>query len=88
MKSITEHPEPHKGNSSPLGATVCNGGVNFSVFARDCGGIELLLFNDADDATASRVIFLDPRHNRSYHYWHIFVPGIGAGQLYGFRVLN
>jgi glycogen operon protein len=86
MKSITEHSEPHKGNSSPLGATVCNGGVNFSVFARDCSGVELLLFNDADDATASRVISLDPRHNRSYHYWHIFVPGIGAGQLYGFRV--
>jgi hypothetical protein len=28
--------ELHKGNTSPLGATVCHGGVNFSVFARDC----------------------------------------------------
>jgi glycogen operon protein len=78
--------ELHKGNTSPLGATVCNGGVNFSVFARDCSGIELLLFDHADDATASRIITLDPRHNRTYHYWHTFVPDIGAGQLYGYQV--
>jgi len=80
------HSEPHKGNTSPLGATVCNGGVNFSVFARDCTGIELLLFDHADAVTASRIIPLDPRQNRTYHYWHIFVPDIGSGQLYGFRV--
>jgi glycogen operon protein len=85
-KAGAPHSELHKGNTSPLGATVCNGGVNFSVFARDCSGIELLLFDRADDATASRVIPLDPRHNRTYHYWHTFVPDIGAGQLYGYRV--
>jgi isoamylase len=80
------HSELHKGNTSPLGATVCNGGVNFSVFARDCTGIELLLFDHADDATASRIITLDPKRNRTYHYWHIFVPDIVSGQLYGYRV--
>ena len=78
--------ELHKGNTSPLGATVCNGGVNFSVFARDCTGIELLLFDHADDAVPAKIVTLDPRHNRTYHYWHTFVPDIGAGQLYGFRV--
>jgi len=79
-------PELQRGNTSPLGATVTPGGVNFSVFARDCTGVELLLFDQADDANASRTITLDPKRNRTYHYWHIFVPGIGAGQLYGFRV--
>ena len=79
-------PELPRGNTSPLGATVTPGGVNFSVFARDCTGVELLLFDQADDANASRTITLDPKRNRTYHYWHIFVPGIGAGQLYGFRV--
>ena len=78
--------ELHKGNTSPLGATVCHGGVNFSVFSRDCTGIELLLFDRVDDATALRVVTLDPIQNRTYHYWHTFVPGIGAGQLYGYRV--
>ncbi len=86
MKKVSLHPEPHKGSTSPLGATVCNGGVNFSVFARDCSGIELLLFDHADDKTASRIITLDPRQNRTLYYWHTFVPDIGAGQLYGYRV--
>lgn len=27
-----------------------------------------------------------PRQNRTYHYWHLFVPGIGPRQLYGYRV--
>ncbi len=37
-------------------------------------------------ATPSRVIRLDPVTNRTYHYWHVFVPGILPGQLYGYRV--
>lgn len=79
-------PDVNRGNTSPLGATVSPGGVNFSVFARDCTGIELHLFDRAEDAKASRIIELDPKRNRTYHYWHTFVPDIGAGQLYGYRV--
>jgi isoamylase len=76
----------HQGASSPLGATVFPGGVNFCVFSRDCSAVQLLLFDGVDDARPSRTITLDPKHNRTYHYWHIFVPGIGPGQLYGYRV--
>jgi glycogen operon protein len=90
MTTDTETTDTHcleeRGNTSPLGATISRGGVNFSVFARDCTGIELLLFDRAEDAKPSRVIALDPRLNRTYHYWHTFVPGVGAGQLYGYRV--
>ena len=32
------------------------------------------------------MIDLDPRTNRTYHYWHAFVPDVTAGQLYGYRV--
>ncbi|NVN89670.1 MAG: glycogen debranching protein GlgX [Desulfuromonadales bacterium] len=85
-RAVSVSCELHKGSTSPLGATVCHDGVNFSVFARDCTGIELLLFDHVDDGTASRIISFDPRHNRTYHYWHTFVPDIAAGQLYGFRV--
>jgi glycogen operon protein len=46
--------------------------------------MELLLF-DHVDAEPSRVIRIDPATNRAYHYWHVFVPGIGPGQLYGYR---
>jgi len=74
-----------EGRSSPLGATVSDGGVNFSLYSRDAREIELLLFHDADDVRPERVIHLEPASNRTYHYWHVFVPGLRAGQLYGYR---
>ena len=74
------------GNAAPLGATVCLGGVNFSLFSRDATGVELRLFDRPDDAKPARVIALDPASNRTYHYWHVFVPGVRSGQLYGYRV--
>lgn len=74
------------GHSSPIGASVVEGGVNFSLFSRTATGVELLLFDREDDAAASRVIQFDPVTNHSYHYWHVFVPGVQAGQLYGYRV--
>jgi isoamylase len=75
-----------RGSSSPLGATPCHDGTNFSVYSRHATGVELLLFDRVDDAGASRVIRIDPGDNRTYHYWHVFVPGVAAGQIYGYRV--
>jgi glycogen operon protein len=75
---------PTIGRSAPLGASVEKGGVNFSVYSRDATRIDLLLF-DSEDAPPSRVIHLDPSANRTYHYWHVFVPGLQPGQLYGYR---
>ena len=74
-----------KGHSFPLGATVYPEGVNFSVFAKGATGVELLLFGDVDSPRPEQVIALDPRPNRTYHYWHVFVPGLKAGQIYGYR---
>ncbi len=73
------------GRSSPLGATVQPGGVNFSVFSRSATLVELLLFEHPEAPLPSRVIALDPGRHRTYHYWHVFVAGIGPGQAYGFR---
>src|SRR5882724_9515530 len=74
------------GRSSPLGATLVPGGVNFSVFSRNASGVELLLFDREDDARPTRVIPIDPAANRTYHYWHLFVSGVRPGQIYGYRV--
>ena len=68
------------------GATVIEGGVNFSLFSRTATGVELLLFDREDDARPSRTIPIDPVTNRTYHYWHAFVPGVPPGQIYGYRV--
>lgn len=74
-----------RGKSYPLGSTVSEGGINFSVFAT-CLELELLLFDNAENKEPSRVIRLDPVQNRTFHYWHIFVPGLRAGQIYAYRV--
>ena len=73
------------GHPAPLGATPAAGGVNFSVFSRHASAVELLFFDREDDSQPSRVIRIDPFTNRTYHYWHVFVPGVQAGQIYGYR---
>jgi isoamylase len=74
------------GRSSPLGATVLPGGVNFSIFSRTASAVELVFFDREDYARPSRVVPIDPAANRAYHYWHVFVPNVKPGQLYGYRV--
>jgi glycogen operon protein len=73
------------GKTYPVGATVTPRGVNFCVYSRNATGIDLVLFDQPDSATPSEVFSLDPQANRTYYYWNIFVEGIGAGQLYGYR---
>ncbi len=48
--------------------------------------MELLFFDGVDDPRPSRVIRIEPSTNRTYHYWHVFVPGVQPGQIYGYRV--
>jgi glycogen operon protein len=74
-----------KGTSSPLGATPCREGVNFSIYSKHATRVELLLFDCVDDKAARR-IRLDPVTGRTYHYWHVFLRGVSAGQIYGYLV--
>jgi isoamylase len=74
------------GHSSPLGATSRDGGINFSLYSRNASKVELLFFDHEDDAKPSRIIPINPGPNRTYHYWHAFVPCVEAGQIYGYRV--
>ncbi|HXJ78041.1 MAG TPA: glycogen debranching enzyme, partial [Candidatus Methylomirabilis sp.] len=76
------------GRSFPLGATVADGGVNFSVFSARASRLELLLFEGAYDAEPARVIQLDAPIHRTYHYWHAFVPGLRSGQVYAYRAVG
>jgi isoamylase len=74
-----------RGQSAPLGATICPGGVNFSVFSKNATLIELLLFEAANAAQSSAVLPLDATRHRTYHYWHAFVPHLEPGQVYAYR---
>jgi glycogen operon protein len=74
------------GSSAPLGATFVDGGVNFSLYSRGSTSVELLFFDHEDDKVPSRIITLDPAAHRTYHYWHVLVPDVKPGQIYGYRV--
>ena len=76
---------PSTGRSLPIGAALVPGGANFSLYSRTAAAIELLFFDRVDDARPSRIIPIDPLANRTYHYWHVFVPDVQTGQVYGFR---
>ena len=68
------------GRAYPLGATSGSDGTNFAVSSGIADGVTLCLF-DADGT--ERQISLE---EQDAGVWHAFVPGVGAGQRYGYRV--
>jgi isoamylase len=85
LRTCSDALNKNSGSSFSLGATVCLGGVNFSIFSKSATAVELLFFNRADDPKPVRTILFDPKANKTYHYWHVFVPDVRAGQIYGYR---
>jgi isoamylase len=68
------------GEPFPLGPSWDGEGTNFSLFSENAERVELCLF---DDAGAEERIEL--RHVVAFN-WHCYLPGVGAGQRYGYRV--
>ena len=74
------------GSPHPLGATISPEGVNFSLFSENATGVDLLLFSAHDAPQPSATIRLNPKINKTFHFWHVLVKGIGAGAHYAYRV--
>ncbi len=72
-----------QGLSYPLGATVMPEGVNFALFSENATGVDLCLFDSASAPHETVRIRLSEHTDQ---VWHCFVPGMKAGQLYGYRV--
>ncbi len=68
------------GEPYPLGATYDGMGTNFSLFSEVAERVELCLFDD--DGTETRVDLPEV----SALCWHGYLPNMGPGQRYGFRV--
>jgi len=68
------------GDPYPLGATYDGAGTNFSVFSEAADQVELCLFDDAGEETRVPLTEIDG------FVWHGYVPWVGPGQRYGFRV--
>jgi len=71
------------GNPYPLGATWDGAGVNFAIFSEHATAVELCLFDTAD---APREAVRIPITKQTDQVWHIYIPGLMPGQLYGYRV--
>ncbi len=68
------------GTPFPLGATWDGGGTNFSLFSEFAESVELCLFDD--DGEETRIELTERRALN----WHSYLPGVGPGQRYGYRV--
>ena len=71
------------GRSYPLGATWDGEGVNFALFSEHATGVELCLFDHAHAEKESHRI---PVEERTDQVWHVYLPEVRPGQLYGYRV--
>ena len=85
IKSSHKH-LTHAGSRFPPGATLTAEGVNFCIFSRHANAVELLLYAQADSTSPYQVVTLDPEHNRSFFFWHVFVKGVPEGTYYTWRV--
>ena len=74
------------GKPHPLGATWDGSGVNFSIFSEHASSVELLLFSDERATVPCRTVTLDPNRNRTFHFWHVRVEGVGPGTFYVYRM--
>ncbi|WP_370324461.1 glycogen debranching protein GlgX [Euzebya sp.] len=78
-------PEHHTwpGRPHPLGVTWDGRGVNVAVYSEVADGVELCLFGEGADAgEEARIELIE----QTGFVWHAYLPGIGPGQRYGFRV--
>ncbi|WAL80103.1 glycogen debranching protein GlgX [Shewanella sp. DAU305] len=70
------------GEPFPLGANVEGDGVNFALFSANATAVELCLFDDNGEQEVARIALTE----QTQQIWHVFVHGLKAGQLYGYRV--
>src|ERR1700690_3803331 len=65
VTEVSERTDVRIGVPLPLGIYACGEGVNFAFFSRHASRVRLELFDHPEDATATRMIDLDPARNRT-----------------------
>lgn len=71
------------GQPYPLGATWDGLGTNFALFSEHATRVELCFFDSMDATRESKRIVM-PEYNNNV--WHVYIPHVLPGQLYGYRV--
>ena len=78
--------EIEPGSAHPLGTTTYADGVNFALFSQYATEAALLLFDAATAIEPMQTVRFDPFHNKTFHFWHVFVRGCKPGIFYALRV--
>jgi isoamylase len=86
LDALCESGEVRAGDPLPWGPHPHGDGVNFALFSRNATRVRLEFYQNPDDASASKVIDLDPARHRTGDVWHVWVRGIASGQLYAYRI--
>ncbi len=73
----------YPGYPFPLGANWDGQGVNFALYSENATAVELCLFEDGNEAVETTRIRVK---EKTHSIWHIYIPGLRPGQLYGYRV--
>src|SRR5438067_10633145 len=68
------------GEHYPIGATYDGAGTNFSLFSEGAERVELCLYDDNDVEERVRLTEVIA------HCWHGYLPQVGPGTRYGYRV--
>ena len=74
-----------RGSPRPFGAWRTPDGVNFALFSRNARSVHLVLFLEGREQPFCEIP-LDPVRNKTGDVWHVFVFGLPAAMLYGYRV--
>jgi glycogen operon protein len=78
---MSEH-EVWPGDPYPLGATWDGEGVNFALFSENAEKVELCLFDESGNVEEVKI----PMAEHNNQIYHVYLPGVKPGQLYGYRV--
>jgi len=70
------------GKNYPLGATCDGSGTNFALFSANATKVELCLFDQVTETELKRIELTE----YTDEVWHIYLPEVKAGALYGYRV--
>ncbi len=79
-RAVERLPDAWPGAWEPLGVTLDGNGANVAIWAEGAQAVDLCLFDD--DGTERQIALKET----TFHVFHGYVPGMRAGDRYGFRV--
>jgi glycogen operon protein len=82
MNASIELRQIEEGSAHPRGSTYTGKGINFAIFSAHATKVEVCIFDESGEHEMARIAL--PEYTDEV--WHGFIPGLGPGTRYGYRV--